>query len=342
MHNATLRPAGRAMAALLLGSLALSGCLIVAEGDLTNPSIPGATTPSANNPQIQALVANPTNVTKGQPITVTIRAADPKQQPLEYTWSATGGTLSTTSGQLVQWTPPSTAGTYTINVLVSNGTGGSTAGSLNLMVDTEGKGTVSSAPAAPVSEPTKPGSEPAQPAEPDEAEAEPAMPAAPEPSKVLFADSFEMEMANWANDFSYNNLWFVKRSGAQDGQNALIFGNDEQGTIKANSGNGGFYTYHNLTTKSAVDLRNTNRPMLQFYVNNGNIPAGVLQYKVKVGSIERTFNPTGKAGWTKMEFDFSKAIGEKAKITIGVAIDNNTSITFDGPMLDNVVLYDAE
>lgn len=342
MHNATCRPVGRALTTLVLGSFALSGCLIVAEGDLTGPSVPGATTPapSANNPQIQALSANPTNVTKGQPITVTIKAADPKQQPLEYTWSATGGTLSTTSGQLVQWTPPTTAGTYTINVLVSNGTGGSTAGSLNLTVDAEGKGSVGASATAPVAKPADPDSEPAQPATPEPAAPEPALPATPDPSKVIFHDSFEQELANWENDYS-GEAWHIRRSGAQDGRTALVWGFDRQGQIPARS-TYGLNSYWYMTTKTNVDLSNARNPKLRLYVNNGDIPAGVLRYKITVGSAEHTFSPTGQDGWMLKEFDLTNAIGETAKVRIGVAIDNNTNITFAGPMLDNVTIYDAE
>ncbi|MGD9116161.1 MAG: Ig-like domain-containing protein [Dehalococcoidia bacterium] len=47
-------------------------------------------------------------------------AVDPDEDELIYTWSADGGTLSG-SGYHVTWTAPTTLGTYTISVQVSDG-----------------------------------------------------------------------------------------------------------------------------------------------------------------------------------------------------------------------------
>lgn len=88
----------------------------------------------ARNPIIQSYTANLTQVQPGQPITFTVVAHDPEDQPLQYNWSATGGTLSGNTGQIVSWDPPEKAAIYTVSVIVSNARGGATTGSLNLTV----------------------------------------------------------------------------------------------------------------------------------------------------------------------------------------------------------------
>jgi len=100
---------------------------------------PTAVSSDARNPVIQAFTANPSNfVEAGQPITFQVVAHDPGNQPLQYNWAATGGTLSTTTGQLVIWNPPTKAGTYTVQTMISNARGGATSGSQNLIVKADG------------------------------------------------------------------------------------------------------------------------------------------------------------------------------------------------------------
>jgi hypothetical protein len=89
---------------------------------------------TALNPVINSFSANITDVKPGQPITFTVVANDPGNQPLQYNWSSTGGTLSTNTGQIISWDPPERAGIYTVQVIVSNARGGATTGSLNLTV----------------------------------------------------------------------------------------------------------------------------------------------------------------------------------------------------------------
>ena len=102
----------------------------------------------ARNPVIQAFTANPSNlVPAGQPITFQVVAHDPADQPMQFNWSATGGTLSTTSGQLVVWTPPEKAGTYTVSTMISNARGGATSGHQNLVVQADGSAKLTAEPA---------------------------------------------------------------------------------------------------------------------------------------------------------------------------------------------------
>jgi len=91
---------------------------------------------NANHPPtITSVVANPTSVSTGAVSIITCTASDPDGDTLSYTWSATGGTISG-SGSSVSWTAPNTAGTYTINVAVSDGYGGSVQGSTSVVVNT--------------------------------------------------------------------------------------------------------------------------------------------------------------------------------------------------------------
>jgi hypothetical protein len=79
--------------------------------------------PSNQPPTISSLTADPTAVPAGGTSTITCTASDPDGDPLTYSWSATGGTISG-SGSQVTWTAPQTIGTYTIICTVSDGKGG--------------------------------------------------------------------------------------------------------------------------------------------------------------------------------------------------------------------------
>ncbi len=75
-------------------------------------------------PAIVSLTANPTTVETGKTSTITVAAKDPENDPLTCSWSASGGTLSATSGcGSVTWTAPLTAGNYTVSVSVSDNKG---------------------------------------------------------------------------------------------------------------------------------------------------------------------------------------------------------------------------
>ena len=124
--------------------------------DIDRPRISSKT--GARNPIIQSYTANITQVQPGQPITFTVVAHDPEDQPLQYNWAATGGTLSGNTGQIVSWDPPEKAGIYTVSVIVSNARGGATTGALNLTVKAGGTGlppaTTPSPTPAPIAVPT--------------------------------------------------------------------------------------------------------------------------------------------------------------------------------------------
>jgi PKD repeat protein len=100
------------------------------------------------NPIIQSFTATPTNVTQGQAITFQVLAHDPDGQPLQFNWSATDGTLSTNTGQVVSWTPPAQPGTYTVMATVSNGQGGFATGAHNLIVQADGSAKIGVTPMA--------------------------------------------------------------------------------------------------------------------------------------------------------------------------------------------------
>jgi uncharacterized delta-60 repeat protein len=86
-------------------------------------------------PVISSIDVSPgTNVNTGASINLTCNASDSDGDTLTYTWTKTGGTLSTTTGQTVNWTAPSTEGTYRITVTVSDGKGGEVSASKDITV----------------------------------------------------------------------------------------------------------------------------------------------------------------------------------------------------------------
>jgi hypothetical protein len=88
------------------------------------------------DPVINSLEAEFSTVSVGESITVTAAASDPDgDQPLYYNWNKNGGSFSgSTSGSTVTWTAPSTTGTYTISLTVTDGKGGSTGRSVSIEV----------------------------------------------------------------------------------------------------------------------------------------------------------------------------------------------------------------
>jgi hypothetical protein len=54
-----------------------------------------------------------------------ISASDPDGDSLSYSWSVTGGSIADTASNPIQWRTPGSAGSYTINVSISDGRGGS-------------------------------------------------------------------------------------------------------------------------------------------------------------------------------------------------------------------------
>jgi hypothetical protein len=92
-------------------------------------------TPSNNKPTINSLDHNPKEINnKDEKIIFTIVASDrDKKDTLEYKWSSTKGTLSTNTGETVNWSPlksngecdfQNSEGIAVISVLVSDGNGG--------------------------------------------------------------------------------------------------------------------------------------------------------------------------------------------------------------------------
>ena len=79
------------------------------------------------NPVIAAINLSEANPAVDEQYAVTADASDPDGDDLEYKWSvsAGGGTIANNTTNPMQWTTPNTAGTYTIEVTVTDTKGGS-------------------------------------------------------------------------------------------------------------------------------------------------------------------------------------------------------------------------
>jgi hypothetical protein len=72
-------------------------------------------------PTITSLTPSATSVARGESCTVSCVASDPDtDDTLTYAWSATDGAVSG-SGGTITWTAPTTEGSYTVTVIVSDG-----------------------------------------------------------------------------------------------------------------------------------------------------------------------------------------------------------------------------
>jgi hypothetical protein len=84
-------------------------------------------------PVITTFTAVPPVVAAGGYSTITCVASDPEGKPVTYTWTATGGTVSGI-GNIVSWIAPNVAGTFSVEVAVSDGEGGVTDSSISVAV----------------------------------------------------------------------------------------------------------------------------------------------------------------------------------------------------------------
>ncbi len=74
-------------------------------------------------PVISQISVSPSNrVIIGSTVNISVEAISSSGANLNYTWSASGGSLSSNSGRAVVWTAPMSSGIYTITLTVSDGT----------------------------------------------------------------------------------------------------------------------------------------------------------------------------------------------------------------------------
>ena len=71
-------------------------------------------------PVVTSLTPSATTVASGDSCTVNCVASDPDSDPLTYAWSAAEGAISGV-GSTITWLAPTTVGTYTVTVTVSDG-----------------------------------------------------------------------------------------------------------------------------------------------------------------------------------------------------------------------------
>jgi Bacterial Ig domain len=92
--------------------------------------------PKPNRPPVAACSADPTSVYEGSTsaVAIHVNASDPDNDPLTYSYTATGGSVDGT-GPDVRWSPSGLAiGTYTVTAKVDDGRGGSATCSADVAV----------------------------------------------------------------------------------------------------------------------------------------------------------------------------------------------------------------
>lgn len=75
------------------------------------------------NPDTPVITASATTVESGGVVNLSVTCTDPDGDALTFTWCATGGTFSATTGTAVNWTAPvvTTTTVYTIRVIADDG-----------------------------------------------------------------------------------------------------------------------------------------------------------------------------------------------------------------------------
>jgi len=93
--------------------------------------------PPVNHPPVASCSADKSSVyaESGDTVTVRVQASDPDNDPLTYTWTATGGRVDG-SGTEVRWNSAGTTpGTYTVTVHVDDGRGGTASCAVDIRVE---------------------------------------------------------------------------------------------------------------------------------------------------------------------------------------------------------------
>ena len=93
--------------------------------------------PPANHPPVAACSVNPTSiyVGSGEAVAVHVNASDPDNDPLTYSYSATGGAVEG-NGADARWNSTGVGvGSYTVNVKVDDGRGGTASCSADIKVE---------------------------------------------------------------------------------------------------------------------------------------------------------------------------------------------------------------
>ncbi len=79
-------------------------------------------------PQVAGISLEPssTTVPMNGTVRLTVNASDPDGDVLQYVWAANGGSFDSSDGSRAVWRAPQLTGSFTVNVMVSDGKGGST------------------------------------------------------------------------------------------------------------------------------------------------------------------------------------------------------------------------
>jgi len=102
------------------------------KGGTVQSSVP-ITVGANQSPIISSLTANPLGILNGGTTLLTCVANDPDGDVVTYSWSASAGSVSGV-GNKVTWIAPNKSGSFNITVLVSDGKGGQTQGSVTVTV----------------------------------------------------------------------------------------------------------------------------------------------------------------------------------------------------------------
>lgn len=101
---------------LIIGLFVIAFLFVTCKKDTTLP-------PSTvnNPPKITEIQVSPAEIVTNSNVTLTALATDPEGDNLDYTWKSLSGSFISTTGQSVQWTTPSSAGSVEITLTVSDG-----------------------------------------------------------------------------------------------------------------------------------------------------------------------------------------------------------------------------
>jgi hypothetical protein len=120
-----------------LGANARQNSLRLGTGLVVRWGFPPPPPPAPKGPPVAACSANPTSVYQGStdPVAIHVNASSPANLPLNYSYTATGGTVEGT-GPDARWSPSGAAvGSYTVTAKVDDGKGGSASCSADIRVE---------------------------------------------------------------------------------------------------------------------------------------------------------------------------------------------------------------
>lgn len=341
------------MVSLITPLIIVSGC---AEGLIISPTSDGGIvirTQKKTPPRISNFEYYPkTTAKKDDVITFTVTASNKNNDPLQYNWKCSKGTLLSNSGNTVSWKPEKADGsletgvaTITVTVTDDNMTVDASA---NVFINSNGAVTRESN--SYYESFTYPTPSPTYTPNPIYTPTPNYYPNYSNSSRTIFFEDFESgyldDKWNISQSYSRGNNYLTWKKGNDDVRtnNKVAIYTGPTDVILSNT-----CTSEVKLTSQGINLRNVKLPRLSFEARSSANPANSVKLKVywapeagRAKSLNVSF--IADKNWSDVDVDLQNLLSEEGGsaglLSISADVCNNKN-EFKGPMIDNIRIYDA-